>query len=192
MVAESRATQESTTAHEVLLQESEALAAAIGELETANTSLRNELDAVRNADAQDLARMRADLAETQKICEEKLRDYENDLKSLLASWQQQQNQLNAWVRTISSQEQELQSTQAQLAESRTAVIRAELAHKSEKESWERDAKVLRSQLVQQDGLNLSRRMDESADAAVQREKFNKQSTLIEDLIKEINSTKEVF
>lgn len=197
MEAESRAQQVNTTPIsndpqqiEALFQESSALVAALEELEAANNTLQEELIAVRHAGSQDLAKMRVDLAETQKACEEKMRVYEDDLTSLLASWQQQQNQLDAWVHTISNQQQELQSTQTLLAESKAATLKVEAIHKSEKDNWERVEKILRSQLAQQDAV--VSKIDGMEESPVLREKINRQSILIEELNQEIVHTNEVL
>jgi hypothetical protein len=188
------ATKKSNTeAHDALRSESNTIAASIASLETEHTTLREELRAMRNNEPHTLDLLNTSLAETKRGCEEKMRKYEDDMNALLASWTQQQTQLDAWVKTITAQQHELQSTQAQLAECRTVAQKAEAAHRVEKEGWEREEKQLHAQIltIREEASDADSLEEHTSEVGKLRDRIIKQNKAIAVLNAEIVSTKGV-
>lgn len=101
----SKAKRSDADQHDSLRRECSSLAAALATLESTHASLREELDTVRREEMQKSLEAQEQLNETRRLSEDKMRRYEDDLGSLLASWQQQQKQLDVWVHTITAQQQ---------------------------------------------------------------------------------------
>lgn len=202
---------------ETLRQECQRIASALSSLSATNQSLRKELDSVQSDERSSFEVLHHHLAETKRQCEDKMQRYEDDLGSLLVSWQQQQTQLDAWAHAIAAQQQELQAAQEETAEAKQQLTaqaqKADAVRLGEREKWEREEKSLRAQI---EGLRgqLSAHTERTGDAQhmsglrngllvreveqigeetdVLRDKVQRQSNFIDELSMEMKRVRKVI
>ena len=179
---------------DTLRSECTTIAKTIASLETEHAALHEELRAMRDDEPRTFDLLQASLTKTKRGCEDKMRKYEDDTNALLASWTQQQTQLDAWVQTITAQQHELQSTQAQLEECKAAAQKAEVSRRVEKEGWERGEKQLRSQVfaIRGEASNVGVHEENASEISRLREKIIKLNKAISVLNTEVVSTKQVY
>ncbi len=204
------ATLRCSDSSQMLRQECTSIASAINSLARTQHELQRNIEEAQ-CGAHSLDTFQQGLAETKKYCEEKMKRYEDDLGSLLASWQQQQMQLDVCSHTITTQQQELEATQAQVTEAQGAAQRAESTRLMEKERWEQEEKGMRQRLeeMRQKVANFVQRGENAQDLEVRndmlvreveqvhegagmlRERVQRQTAMISELSEGIKQSKEV-